>query len=99
MRCARPPVSTREAPLCEAGGPMGTEAFLQHLQELPWYEGQVGGAAGAAPAPSLPGLLLASHEAGSAAGWAGPRWRVAWWMQAWSTSRAAPREGVSSTLP
>jgi hypothetical protein len=46
MRAARPPVSTREAPLCEAGGPLGTEAFLQHLQELPWYEGQVRGAEG-----------------------------------------------------
>jgi hypothetical protein len=43
MRAARPPVSTREAPLCEAGGPLGTEAFLQHLRELPWYEGQVRG--------------------------------------------------------
>jgi hypothetical protein len=46
MRAARPPVSTREAPLCEAGGPLGTEAFLQHLQALPWYEGQVGAGAG-----------------------------------------------------
>jgi hypothetical protein len=42
MRCARPPVASREAPLCEQGGLMGTEAFLSHLQELPWYEGQVG---------------------------------------------------------
>lgn len=43
MRCARPPVAIREAPLCEQGGLLGTEAFLAHLQELPWYDGQVGG--------------------------------------------------------
>ena len=68
LALARPPQLLKKHPACTDTTPLGTEAFLAHLQSLPWYRGQAvhcerlpaRAAAHAAPAAPLSAAVAAA---------------------------------------
>ena len=61
MNSSRPPAAVMRYPVCsKEGQAMAPQEFLEHLQELEWYQGEAGGAHGGRAAPT------GSHGSGAA---------------------------------